>query len=690
MVHVPGLGRLPPPEPAPPRVLRVRLEGRDRCSAELAPFSDPDPRIEAVGCSGGPGLSAALLHGWARRGAPGPAPLALAVGDAVRRGLPTAARLTVAARAPLHGRLSEGQVGSDLGPRLAALAAGLWIEAHDPPPAAERVLCLEQDGSARLVQVAGLERCSPAAAAERLQAEFGPHASLRLGAAGRAGVRFASLAAGGERPSFVGRGGLGAVLGGLGLGAVVVRAEIPPPSPDGAALELLRALGRSPRLALRAEAGTLELWHALAVRGELRDGGDHPLSPELALQWVAQARAAAGERQGCRGCPTPCGWTFQRTGGEGGQRAHFGAAQALGPALGLVDFDQVLALLETCDELGVDAKEAGALLDLWCTVGERDGGPGARARGDVGALRGALRNCLTPQGADLAAGAAAFAARHGLAPRPASRPGSSPLERLAEQVNVAGGDPMRSFPFLVGEVDEGRLERLTGLVAPAPGELVWWHENFVAAVDATGFCAFSAAGLLADGLADLDRLAHWIAPGSGGGDELLARGASIVLLRRQVQQQLEELEELGTGAALEAQDGELAAELASYRAARGLDARGRPRPEVWAALGTVALARPQSRPTPWPRSAPPAREHAMVATPVATPVAAPSARAARVQVRTVHGSGEHLVSPPSVAGLLAQLDRPTHAVWRDGRRLAADEPLHDGDALDLVAVIAGG
>ena len=40
-------------------------------------------------------------------------------GDGVRRGLPTAARATLASRAPLTGLLGDGQVGSDLGRRLA-------------------------------------------------------------------------------------------------------------------------------------------------------------------------------------------------------------------------------------------------------------------------------------------------------------------------------------------------------------------------------------------------------------------------------------------------------------------------------------------------------------------------------------------------------------------------------------------
>jgi hypothetical protein len=65
---------------------------------------------------------------------------------------------------------------------------------------------------------------------------------------------------------------------------------------------------------------------------------------------------------------------------------------------------------------------------------------------------------------------------------------------------------------------------------------VWWHENFVSAVDATGFCAFSAAAVLSDGLLNLDALAGEILPEAwrdgaehgGDGERLLAAGAQLV------------------------------------------------------------------------------------------------------------------------------------------------------------------
>jgi len=72
--------------------------------------------------------------------------------------------------------------------------------------------------------------------------------------------------------------------------------------------------------------------------------------------------------------------------------------------------------------------------------------------------------------------------------------------------------------------------------------LVWWHENLASALDLSGFCAFSAAGLLSDGVCSLDELARWIAPAAllgdgsacvrGAGWALIEAGDALALLRR--------------------------------------------------------------------------------------------------------------------------------------------------------------
>jgi aldehyde:ferredoxin oxidoreductase len=141
---------------------------------------------------------------------------------------------------------------------------------------------------------------------------------------------------------------MGAVLGGLGLKAVCVRARAGRATrPREAAL--LETLARSPRLAERSRGGTLELFSSAAARGLAERGAGEALAVE--------AGERAAEQHGCRGCPTPCGWVFERSDGTR-QGARFGASHALGLALGFESLDEALFLLAACDRLGIDAKRS--------------------------------------------------------------------------------------------------------------------------------------------------------------------------------------------------------------------------------------------------------------------------------------------------------------------------------------------
>ena len=683
----------------PVRVLRVRLGGGGLERAAWEDWSDPRPGIDVIGHAGGSGLAAALLFD-----APSDrVPLVITVGPGVRNGLPTAGRATVASRAPLGGRYAEGQVGGELAARLASLGSALVIEGSTGSDRAQ-VLVLEQDGSVRLEAATELVGRTVADCAALLEARFGSQASLRIGSAGIGGVAFASLASGGARPSFVGRGGLGAVLGASGLCAVVVRAEPEPPRKPAQAL--VEALTSSPRLAQRSAQGTTELWHALSARGELNAmEDDSPLDPERGVALARSAREAGRERHGCRGCPTPCGWVFERSTGER-QRSHFGAAHAVGPALGLDDFDDSLTLLARCDALGVDAKEAGAVLATWGRAVDAGVVDGPDPRGDVDALVATLDRLIEDPRAR--SGAAHLARELGLdlARLPwlerSVRPGVSGTALLGQCVSTGGSDPMRSFPFLSDEASPERLAVLVGLERPAPGQLVWWHENLVAALDASGFCAFSAAGTLADGVLDLDRLAQ--ALGHVDGDELLALGASIVLARRSLETRWGIGGERDRPSAL-VERLDRPEMLPAYRAARGIDADGAPLGEVWENLGRRRLARPWAAPVLEATAVEiePARaslaEHsstAVVEITVRATGTLADALGAPVGLQLFPGAtvgdlmGELARRHPNAERLLGEPVRSPVSVWRAGLRLDVDTALVDGDRIDLVLAIAGG
>ncbi|HJO25767.1 MAG TPA: aldehyde ferredoxin oxidoreductase N-terminal domain-containing protein [Planctomycetota bacterium] len=729
-----------PSSPTGRRALHLRLlDGGGLESHELCPGAGPCS-VEgaevvdwpAMASWGGTALGMVLLHGWPEA----QPPLVLAVGDAVRRGLPTAQRTAIMGRSPLSGRLALGHVGGELASRLVSVWDAVAISGRTRVPGA--VLVINPDGKPGLLSVPELTGLSPAATGRQLEEIFGPCASLRVGPAGEAGLIGANLCTGGEAGSFVGRGGLGARFGGLGLKALVVLAGGPAMGMaagesaaaggddyGGPGNNLALALKASPRLRARADGGTLELFQAYGARGDLRGAGyAEPVSGAVVNRLVNEVEAAGGERRGQRGChrcPTPCGWTFETRGGR--TTAHFSALYALGLNVGEEHLDGALRLLAVCDEMGLDAKSTGASLALL-------------ADGDGEAMERLVRAAVAGSGEEearlLAAGPAATAQALGLEGEAhlvrgqAGRPEGNLASVLGQCVAVGGVDPMRSFPFLAtdgpaGGPDGGGVLVLEGgggvlgggeLDPTRPegkGRLVWWHENLVSALDMVGFCAFSGAGLLADRAATLDTLAGWILPAALGGEvagpwqgvgparRLLAAGASVVLLGRLLDRRWghSEAEARPAWAAhLLDQPGMLD----EYRALRRWGGAG-PERGLSADLGTEgvlggALAGPGGVAERW--GAPPVGEARqgsvrLRATGILGLALGRDTRVAALLPVTATGFlREIAASRPAAASLLLRAGQPLPAIYRAGRRLGPSSPIETGDTLDLVLAVSGG
>lgn len=461
---------------------------------------------------GGPSLALAS-YAAAGEGLPEPA-WVLSVGGAVRRGLPTAARGTLTARTRLRPGVVEAQFGGTFGASFSAHLDGLFVYGKS-----ERPVVLECFGEAG--QGAPLVRVVPAPSgllgqglSEReraLRAAFGldiailavgPAADLGLGIANVASLSGGPDGASGGTPSFVGRGGMGLALRETGVVAVVVHgragAEGLPESPESQ--ELRGRLLSSPRLLARDVGGTLELG---ALRGQASGEQPAPHPPHV-------PSTSAATKHGCRGCPTPCGWTFdqpkgsddaapgpsgfQRTGGR------FAALQgAIGEGEGGMPF------LADCNELGVDARSAALVMGTVRRAGLGFDGPrdfmdeGSAAFREVTLLRSDsdVEPAPSHHGADLAA-------------------------QVGVLCSARGPEPVRSLSVLgFGSVEP------RAVVAPLPwsgdaewdaGVLAYWHECFAAAIDISGFCAFSAAGLVADGVLGVGELARQLAPGGGWGE----------------------------------------------------------------------------------------------------------------------------------------------------------------------------
>lgn len=693
---------------APPRVLRLdllQLGVNESRLLDREPFADPEAGLHALGLLGGSGLALALLARAERGGAHGA--LVLAVGGALRRGLPTAARLSAVARSPLTGGLAEGLAGGPAALRLGTLADAIVVSG--PPAVGADVLHLLQRADGAVVatrwRFGDFLALDVPQRRERLAASVGDpsRASALLvgpGAADRplgGAVAFAHLAAaeldGQKAPTRTGRGGLGRVLGRLGVGALVLEADAlsqaPPPG------ELLAALAASPRLRARRDGGTLELWQALAARGEV--------PRDLAERLGAEVRAAARDRQGCRGCPTPCGLVFDVPGGAG-TLAHFGASSAfvdLAPGGG---FAGQLELLAEADRLGLDALELACVLEL----------DGASAADAVGRIRDLAHG--HPDTAQLAAGAAALVRLRSrrdvpLARGMAWRREANPTARAAAALVGGGTDPLRAFSALVEGAELGAMARLApplagieGIGDPADprgkGRLLGWFEDLAAASDASGFCAFSAAALLTDGPMDLDTLAResaadFAADGRGFADA----GARVAFARAMIDAHVGGLEELGAGRP-RAPGPEVDVSMAAdYAAWRGLD--GELRPSAAARAQFAAGGVPGRRLDFGARA--PAQARREVSS-VATQAGCVELRGGGIVEQGLAGALLIDLELPATleqvlrraaqlrpgAPLFDAAGAPLPSAWRGGQRVFAADWLHDGDRVDLVLALGGG
>ena len=610
-----------------------------------------------------------------------PEAVILAVGDAVRRGLPGAERTSFLWRDSETGRGQQAQGGGGFARRFARHHTALAIEGRLDRPS---VLIMDEGVEARFVpaEFSGWDVSQRAA---WLRAECGGD-GWTSGPAAQAGLSFATLASLHEPRSSVGRGGLATALNALNVVALVSRAAPVVPHIDTRFQQYLQALVRSPHLAARASGGTFEAVSAAAARGDVT----YSQAQEL-YSLVDSARQA---RHGCSGCPTPCGLVFERSHARQGGR--FGAVHTVLERVGLASPEEALDVLLACDELGLDAKEAALRLSLVLST--------APAAGRAAWAKDCLR-----------------AWREGsvLVPPPVAHmeqqlAGSACATQLALHVSSRGSDPMRVQPFLA---DLASRTRAAELLAPlhlpvgaddphdprGKGRIVWWCENVALALDATGACAFSAAGLLADGVLDLAGLARLVTPEEAhevhapqaeldAGARFLATGGALAALARMVGPRATSD---SASAALEhslLQPGMLD----EYQRLRGeslawLD------PE-WALRSAWKRQMDHDRDAGWLPSV-----HDAVP---ARPAASAASTLQRVEVRTLapalvrlDGTYWDFNAGDSLADLQQRwsagdtdMERLLAAttVWSGGQRLAPEATLSAGMVLDLVLALAGG
>jgi len=205
--------------------------------------------------------------------------------------------------------------------------------------------------------------------------------AIAIGPAGEQRVRFAAMAHYWKnREGVSGRGGIGAVLGGKNVKAVVVRGARKTEVADPAALKALVDETREP---LKKGTQALSTWGTPVLVGPINALGALG-SYNLKSEVFAEARAVGGEEMKahyhdrdttCLKCPVACGKQYAIAEGEfAGMKAkmpEYETIFALGPMLGIANPEALILANDLCDLLGMDTITMGVTLAFVCEALER-------------------------------------------------------------------------------------------------------------------------------------------------------------------------------------------------------------------------------------------------------------------------------------------------------------------------------
>ena len=286
--------------------------------------------------------------------------------------VPGSSRFAVAARSPLTGIWGEGSCGGDFAPALKRCGVdGIVFTGQAPKP----VMLVLDGGTIELRDAGDLWGLDTYETTDRLRETMGGPkrpSVLSIGQAGENLVRFAAIA--NNKHDFVGRSGMGAVMGSKRLKAVVCRGDgkIPIADPDGfKALhrEMVAKIAQAvPAQALK-EMGTDSAMDLGMMIGDIpienwSRGEDFDLSNALSGPTMSETYLKRGVA--CYACPIACRREVEVTEGPYktavGPGPEYETCAAFGTMLGQKDLAGVIKSNEWCNRYCVDSITAG------CTI----------------------------------------------------------------------------------------------------------------------------------------------------------------------------------------------------------------------------------------------------------------------------------------------------------------------------------
>ncbi len=331
---------------------------------------------------GGNGLAARLLLDHVPAGLdpfdPASA-VVFAVGPITDTTVPGNSRACVAAKSPLTGLFFDSTFGGRFPATLKRTGFdAVLVTGRAPSPS----YLVVTEAGAELRPASRLWGQSTRDTVQALVAAEGTDADvIAIGPAGERRVRFAAMTHYWKnREGVSGRGGIGAVLGGKNIKAVVVKGARKTEVADPAALKALLDRTREP---LRAGTQALSTFGTPFLVGPINAlGGLGAFN--LRTEVFDGAAAVSGETMKaryhdrdttCLKCPVACGKQYAIAAGEfAGTRAkmpEYETIFAFGPMLGNPHPESLILANDLCDRLGLDTISLGVTLAFVCEALER-------------------------------------------------------------------------------------------------------------------------------------------------------------------------------------------------------------------------------------------------------------------------------------------------------------------------------
>ena len=479
-------------------ILTVDLE-------RTAVHEEPIPERDVLLFFGGRGLTTKLLYDKGAQEDPLSTPVYFGTGPLTGTPFPMGGRYEATARSPLTGTIVTSSCGGRLG--ISLKKAGVDVLAVRGVADGPVYLSIEK-GRATIHGAADLWGREKAYVRGILRQRHGADASVVvIGKAGENGVLFANAENDGR---FLGRGGLGAVLGMKRVKAIVARGKgkidiASKENFDFLAYESSKWLAANPVTSQGLpQFGTGILLNFMRELGllsaknfrEPAPAGSRALSGEEVTARLLKRRRAGPY------CPVACGRVTAY-----GDGPEYETLWALGVNLGIHDLDGVAELAALCNELGLDTISMGGSLGLACELAETGRFPEDARWGDLEAMKRLIIECAEQRGTGgtLAIGSKRLAERAGMPhfaaqvkglELPAYDPRGAYGHALGYATSNRGGCHLQGY--LIGAETLGIPKLLDRFATSGKASLLALNQNLFAFTDSLVMCRFSSFAIPGD------------------------------------------------------------------------------------------------------------------------------------------------------------------------------------------------